>query len=273
MLHCNTLIVDYVCSTDDYSTLCDVLQEYDLADAFTDGKWTLFAPNNEAFEGMPSSVTDDYVTIMKFHVLEGEIMTFDDLICTGTVETMNGQESRTKCAMKGAEKYQTGRGNSALGTMPKIVEADISVCNGVIHGMDNLLLPNLNIAGNNDDDYDSDHNIDVVGSCARHNNSEPELTDVKGNQLFRRTLIAREFLQDDDEGRIIKVTFKLCKDESELQFPDTGYGPSYIDVGVGDYFRLAPTREWWNYTGVPGGPRYSGFKGVTGTRAYRYVCV
>jgi len=34
---------------------------------------------------------------------------------------------------------------------------------------------------------------------------------------------------------------------------------------------LAPTREWWNYTGVPGGPRYSGFKGVEGTRAYSPV--
>jgi len=104
---------------------------------------------------------------------------------------------------------------------------------------------------------------------------EPELVDVKGNRLFRRKLIAREFLQDDDEeGRIIKVTFQLCKEESELHFPNTNdasYGPSYIDVGVGDYFRLAPTREWWNYTGVPGGPRYSGYRGVEGTRAYSPV--
>lgn len=199
-------------------------------------------------------------------------MMFDDLICTGTVETMNGQESRTKCAMKGAEKYQTGRGNIDLETMPKIVEADISVCNGVIHGMDHMLLPNLNMVVNNDGD-DEVNNDGDDDECARGTNPEPELIDHKGNRLFRRKLIAREFLQDDDEGRIIKVTFKLCKDESELQFPDTGYGPSYIDVGVGDYFRLAPTREWWNYTGVPGGPRYSGFKGVEGTRAYRYVYV
>jgi len=109
------------------------------------------------------------------------------------------------------------------------------------------------------------------GRCARRRKPEPELIDVKGNMLWRRKLIAREFLQDDDEGRIIKVTFKLCKDENELQFPDHGYGPSYIDVGLGDYFRLAPTREWWNYTGVPGGPRYSGYRGVTGTRAYSPV--
>mmetsp|Transcript_54285 Transcript_54285/g.58849 ORF Transcript_54285/g.58849 Transcript_54285/m.58849 type:complete len:192 (-) Transcript_54285:1437-2012(-) len=110
-------------------------------------------------------------------------------------------------------------------------------------------------------------------SCARRcKTEEPELIDVKGNRLFRRKLIAHEFLQDSEEGRIIKVTFKLCKDENELQFPDTdAYGPSYIDVGLGDYFRIAPTEEWWNYTGVSDGPRYSGVGNVLGTRAYSPV--
>jgi len=114
---------------------------------------------------------------------------------------------------------------------------------------------------------------DKGGRCGtRFRSEEPELVDIKGNRLFRRKLIAREFLQDSDEGRIYKVTFKLCKDENELHFPDTdAYGPSYIDVGLGDYFRIAPTEEWWNYTGVSGGPRYSGIGNVLGTRAYSPV--
>jgi len=81
---------------------------------------------------------------MMFHTIEEKTLMFDDLICLETIETLSeNEESRTKCVNKGAEKFQTRRGNFDLGTMPKIVEPDIQVCNGVIHGVDDILLPKL----------------------------------------------------------------------------------------------------------------------------------
>jgi len=149
-------ITDYICDNDDYSTLCGVLEEdQDLADVLSGGEFTLFAPNNKAIGDRIDDIEPYWGTgpdagmyIMKFHAIEGQTLMFDDLICSETVETLSeNQDSRTKCTNKGAEKFQTGRGNNDLGTMPKIVEPDIRVCNGVIHGVDDMLLPSLKKPG------------------------------------------------------------------------------------------------------------------------------
>eukprot|EP00751_Fragilariopsis_kerguelensis_P048403 CAMPEP_0171052930 /NCGR_PEP_ID=MMETSP0736-20130129/54146_1 /TAXON_ID=186038 /ORGANISM="Fragilariopsis kerguelensis, Strain L26-C5" /LENGTH=854 /DNA_ID=CAMNT_0011506701 /DNA_START=71 /DNA_END=2636 /DNA_ORIENTATION=- len=113
-------ITDYVCSDKEYSTLCAALKKYELADTLQDGAWTLFAPNNEAFEGLLPSYADDYLEILKFHVLKETVM-YDDLICMDKVETVLGQMSRTKCSTKG--KFQTGAGNLVVGDevmLPKL---------------------------------------------------------------------------------------------------------------------------------------------------------
>lgn len=130
------------------------IKDAQLDDALSGGEWTLFAPNDDAMMDDMGLVWTDEVT--KFHVVKGMTLMFDDdLKCTDKIETVNGQYSRTKC--KGGDKYQTGIGNFALGAMPKIVEADILVCNGVIHGVDKVLLPNMKtlsavISDNEDDD-------------------------------------------------------------------------------------------------------------------------
>ena len=128
------------------------------------GEFTLFAPNNKAIGDRIDDIEPYWGTgpdagmyIMKFHAIEGQTLMFDDLVCSELIVTLTeDQESRTKCTKKGAEKFQTGRGNLALGTMPKIVEPDIQVCNGVIHGVDDILLPKLKKAsvGGQEDDVD-----------------------------------------------------------------------------------------------------------------------
>jgi len=67
-------ITDYVCSHDDYSTLCGLLHDNDIADALSGGEFTLFAPSNETFADRFDDVklyldTDAY--ILKFHIIEG----------------------------------------------------------------------------------------------------------------------------------------------------------------------------------------------------------
>jgi len=82
---------------------------------------------------------------------------FDDLICKETIETWSyNEESWTKYTNKGTQKFQTGRGNFDLGTIPKIIERDILVCNGVIHGVDDVLLPKLKLASAEGEEKDDD---------------------------------------------------------------------------------------------------------------------
>ena len=172
---------DYVCSNDDYSTLCDKLKDADLADALSGGEFTLFAPNNDAFDERSDDIVpylgaDGYIT--KFHAIKGKTLMFDDLVCSELIVTLTeDQESRTKCTKKGAEKFQTGRGNLALGTMPKIVEPDIQVCNGVIHGVDDILFPKLKKAsvGGQEDDVDVDVDVDASNLvCSQPIRAQPK---------------------------------------------------------------------------------------------------
>jgi len=152
-------ITDYVCSNKEYSTLCDKLKTHDLADTLQNGEWTLFAPTNDAFEGLSSSYADDILSILKFHVLKDTVM-YDDLICTDTVETVLGQNSRTKCAKQGG-KFQTGSGNLVTGTIPMITDPDIKVCAGIIQGIDEVMLPKLKSTSVEDDGLKDESTSDI----------------------------------------------------------------------------------------------------------------
>ena len=128
-------------------------------DDLSSSKWTLFAPNDAAFD---DSQFDDIGlvvdNIIQFHLIKGETITVDELICTGLLEMASEEDSRTKC--QGNEKYQTGKGNLEVGTLPRIVAPDIAVCNGIIHGVDHLLLPQLSSSGSSSYD-DNDYNGDI----------------------------------------------------------------------------------------------------------------
>jgi hypothetical protein len=50
----------------------------------------------------------------------------------------NGEDSRTVC--KGDAIYQKGGGNTD-DALPQIISADIVACNGVVHVVDNVMLP------------------------------------------------------------------------------------------------------------------------------------
>ena len=84
-------------------------------DDLSSSKWTLFAPNDAAFD---DSQFDDIGlvvdNIIQFHLIKGKAITVDELICTGLLEMASEEDSRTKC--QGNEKYQTGKGNLEVGT-------------------------------------------------------------------------------------------------------------------------------------------------------------
>lgn len=113
-------------------------------DTVLDGKdvFTVFAPTNEAFEKLPADLdsmdSKTLTDLLLFHAVAGKKVYRDDLVCQELLEMANGVDSRTFC--DGGERYQKGAGNTDE-RRPYIAEADIPACNGVVHIVDDVMLP------------------------------------------------------------------------------------------------------------------------------------
>ena len=131
-------IVDIAVENDDFSTLVTALAAADLVGALSgDGPFTVFAPTNEAFANLPEEVLKDLLLpnnietlkdILLYHVVEGFILSTD--LETGDVETLNGDSVMIKVSKKGIMV------NNA-----NVIIADIITCNGVMHVINQELLP------------------------------------------------------------------------------------------------------------------------------------
>ena len=99
------------------------------------GPFTFFAPNDAAFKKIPadklSALLKDkekLAAVLKNHIIEGKVTSAD--IKAGKVKTLGGGELDLKVAA-GAVTV-----NDA-----KVVKKDVAASNGVIHGIDTVLLP------------------------------------------------------------------------------------------------------------------------------------
>eukprot|EP00531_Pseudo-nitzschia_arenysensis_P004134 CAMPEP_0116131678 /NCGR_PEP_ID=MMETSP0329-20121206/9138_1 /TAXON_ID=697910 /ORGANISM="Pseudo-nitzschia arenysensis, Strain B593" /LENGTH=480 /DNA_ID=CAMNT_0003626133 /DNA_START=92 /DNA_END=1531 /DNA_ORIENTATION=- len=116
---------------------------------FDDEDITLFAPTNSAFITMPNDVLADIVgpngqdrlyEILLTHVYEPTAVPFRRLFCgTGLIMASN-QETLTRC--RNGFKFQVGLGN-APDREAEIVGRDEEASNGVIHTIDEVILPAL----------------------------------------------------------------------------------------------------------------------------------
>jgi len=133
-------------------------------------RFTVFAPTNEAFRRLklPFDVESEEFTteekrilhrIVRYHVLaNNKVLSFDELDCNGMLQTLNGEKIQTRCSTNKKlriQKFQVGNASSAfdgpsdgfvLGKRePKIVSKNIIASNGILHAIDNVILPNLDI--------------------------------------------------------------------------------------------------------------------------------
>ena len=139
--------VDVACDTDELSTLCELISGSELTvEALSNEVFTVFAPTNEAWASLDVEVFSDLVnctsslnSVFAFHTIYGSEVYSTDLQCTERITMSNGDDSRTVCA--GNKVYQKGSLNPR-DQMPEIVMADIEACNGVIHMVSEVMLPN-----------------------------------------------------------------------------------------------------------------------------------
>ena len=163
---CST-IAEIACGTEGFETLCAAVTATGLAETLSVLEYTVFAPTDDAFAKLPEGTVDTLLAeeglvtltdILLYHVVYGTVMAAD-LSCAGgaagLVTMANGEETRTICchSCEPAEAiFQKGAGNPRLGdgsaadsqdVWPQVVTTDIEACNGVIHVVNNVILPLL----------------------------------------------------------------------------------------------------------------------------------
>ena len=140
-----TDIVDVAVASSSLSTLVAALQRADLVGALqADGPYTVFAPTNDAFQALLDSneawsSLDDIPmetldAVLKYHVVSGVAAKSTDLTDGQVIETLNGGNI-TIDLTNGVEIITIAEQSVS------VTAADIEASNGVIHIIDEVLLP------------------------------------------------------------------------------------------------------------------------------------
>lgn len=133
-------IVETAAAAGSFDILGGALNRTGLAEVLAGpGPFTVFAPTDGAFEDLPDAEQrallapdnrDQLEQLLRFHVIRGEFTSEDLVGIAGTVETLMGQP----LAFDGTEVPINVGGAT-------VVEADIPADNGVIHVVDEIILP------------------------------------------------------------------------------------------------------------------------------------
>jgi uncharacterized surface protein with fasciclin (FAS1) repeats len=132
-------IVDLAVATDFLSTLVAAVKAGDLVNVLKgEGPYTVFAPTNDAFAALPAGTVDhllkpenkaQLVSVLTYHVVPG-IVKSTDLSDGQMATTVQGSDIAVKINKNGVMINQA-----------KVTTADIMASNGVVHVIDQVILP------------------------------------------------------------------------------------------------------------------------------------
>lgn len=128
-------IVDIAVNTEGFSTLVTAVKAANLVETLkTPGPFTVFAPNDAAFNKLPPGTIQTLVQnppqlarILTYHVVAGKL-TQADLAKVKSVDSVEGSPIRIDCSEGFEVKNAT------------VIAADIEADNGIIHVIDNVIL-------------------------------------------------------------------------------------------------------------------------------------
>jgi uncharacterized surface protein with fasciclin (FAS1) repeats len=119
-----------------FKTLIIALREAGLYDILSsEGPYTIFAPTDEAFSKLPDKTIDNLLKdkerltdILTYHVIANRVFS-KDVTSLQKANTINGKQVKIKT------------GNNVKIDNARIIKSDIKCTNGVIHIIDEVLLP------------------------------------------------------------------------------------------------------------------------------------
>jgi len=140
-------IVD-VAVANNFDTLVTAVKAADLAGALSsDGPFTVFAPTDAAFAALPDGVLDQLLddtealaSVLLYHVVAGKVEA-DDVPRYLKAETLGGEDIELR-----------NNGRKVTVNRVDVIAADVKASNGVIHVIDEVLIPpSLSLASSSED--------------------------------------------------------------------------------------------------------------------------
>jgi len=133
-------IVDTAIAAGQFETLVAAVQAAGLVETLKgEGPFTVFAPTDEAFAALPAGTVanllkpenkDQLIAVLTYHVIPGAVMAADIAGKKLEVATVQGSDVSIDATMGVKVDNAT------------VVMADIETSNGVIHVIDQVILPN-----------------------------------------------------------------------------------------------------------------------------------
>ena len=144
-------IVGTAAGSADHTTLVAAVKAGGLVETLSGtGPFTVFAPTNAAFAALPAGTVDTLLkpenkaqlqSVLTYHVVSGKLMAKDVLAAItaggGKAVVTTVQGGKLTASVMGGKVMLT----DAKGRMSHVSTADLDTTNGVIHVVDNVLLP------------------------------------------------------------------------------------------------------------------------------------
>lgn len=134
-------VVDTATQADGFDTLVALVQQAGLVETLKgEGPFTIFAPTDEAFAGLPQETLDALMkeenrdqlrAILTYHVVPGSVMAAD---VVGLSEAATVQGASMGIAVNDGTVTLSGQNRAT------VMQTDIEASNGVIHVIDTVLL-------------------------------------------------------------------------------------------------------------------------------------
>jgi uncharacterized surface protein with fasciclin (FAS1) repeats len=132
-------IVDTAVTAGKFGTLVAAVQAADLVATLKGpGPFTVFAPTDEAFAALPAGTVeslllpenkDQLIAVLTYHVIPGKVMSSDIAGKSMDVQTVQGSMVMVDAT------------NGVMVDSARVITADIVASNGVIHVIDQVILP------------------------------------------------------------------------------------------------------------------------------------
>lgn len=130
-------IIETAVAAGSFNTLAKAIEAAGLTETLKgEGPFTVFAPTDEAFAKLPKGTVEALLkdkakltAILTYHVVPGNVMS-KDVAGMSSAKTVNGQELSIKA-----------KGGKVTIDKATVTQADIAASNGVIHVIDQVLMP------------------------------------------------------------------------------------------------------------------------------------